>query len=187
MSYHSGASFQGHNVSGGNMVLLQQNRYDRGQLIPEECRIPSIHYGGHSLGEALNGDTRNLANPGGLTWPASCKTPQKLAIALCFVGYTVHTHQVTLLRTCGIPPLREKLAHVIAVEVQHFLNKARDVDQRPLCFHGRPLTLDDLVLLDVVHVSKGTLQPVIAVVNRNRTSHGPMAVQYPSSATGFPR
>ena len=47
---------------------------------------------------------------------------------------------------------------------------------KPYVWHGRVLSLDDLVLVRVEHVSKGSLRPVVAV---DRTRLGATTANHP--------
>ncbi|KAI0745278.1 hypothetical protein C8Q76DRAFT_26508 [Earliella scabrosa] len=142
---------------------LAQYPYSRGQIITGS-RLPAVPFNHFSLRDALQCDFNALTDPNKPAWPDDCHMPQKLAIVFCFQGYGVHTHQVTLCYG-GKPPARSKLAHTVADQLQTFTRNAQ-ADNRPLTFNGRAITLDDLVLVKVEQASKGSLQPVIAVIQR---------------------
>ncbi|KAI0731081.1 hypothetical protein C8Q76DRAFT_349001 [Earliella scabrosa] len=170
--FSSGPEHDGHNLH-----VIPQVPYERGHRLPESSRLPTMEFYGYSLRDAIMGDTRSLVNRGEPAWPAGYKMPQKLAIAVHFEDYPLQRRQVTLTTREGNlllrrrkPPVREKLAQAIAAQVADFLNKARDEYQKPLHWNGRILAMEDLVLVRVEHVSKGALQPVLAVRERTATA-----------------
>ncbi|KAI0694999.1 hypothetical protein C8T65DRAFT_744209 [Cerioporus squamosus] len=149
---------------------LYQTIYDRG-LTSEAFRLPEMLFQGIGLGAALRNDFHGLADSNRGAWPAnsSFEVPQKLAIVFCFPGYAKYSRQVNVLRcvrTRPLPQTRSKLAHIIAEEMQTFLTLAHS-SGKPLVHSGRQLGLDDLVLLDIQHISRGSLQPTIGVVVPN--------------------
>ncbi|KAI0745309.1 hypothetical protein C8Q76DRAFT_789709 [Earliella scabrosa] len=140
---------------------LDQRRYQRGHILLEECRLPTSHFHGFSLRDAFTGNARSLRDHGRLAWPESFQTSQKYGIVFWFEDRDVYNKQVTLRTAGNKPPRLERLAQAVAVELQKLMN------ERPLYWEGRLLSLDDLVLMRVEHVSKGSLQPVIAVRRRS--------------------
>ncbi|TFK89319.1 hypothetical protein K466DRAFT_597906 [Polyporus arcularius HHB13444] len=148
---------------------LRQSLYDRG-LTSEAFRLPEMLFHGFGLGDALRNDFHRLADHDRGAWPANptFEVPQKLAIVFCFPGYKKHSRQVNVLRHVRggtLPQTRSKLAHIIAEEMHTFLTRSRQSGQ-PLVHGNRELDVDDLVLLDIQHISKGSLQPTIGVVVR---------------------
>ncbi|KAI0745305.1 hypothetical protein C8Q76DRAFT_27218 [Earliella scabrosa] len=136
---------------------LRQNPYDRGQLIPAGRQLPTVEFHNFPLGDALVGNTCSLVGRGTFAWPENFCTAQKMAIAFCLPDREPHNHQCTLRSAKGGPPRMERLAQAIARELQDILIN------KPYVWYGRVLSLDDLVLVRVEHVSKGSLQPVVAV------------------------
>ncbi|KAI0743977.1 hypothetical protein C8Q80DRAFT_872349 [Daedaleopsis nitida] len=144
---------------------LPQNLYTQGQMITDELnRLPTMYFGNISLAEALGGDTPSLEGRHEPAWSEHFKVAQKLAIVFCFAGYPLYTRQVHLARRCADsrrpqPPGRAQLAHAVAKEMDRFLTNAR-MNGRPLQVGGREVRLNDLTLVEVKHVSKGSLQPI---------------------------
>ncbi|TFK89293.1 hypothetical protein K466DRAFT_32468 [Polyporus arcularius HHB13444] len=151
-----------------HIEVLEQTIYDRG--LSSDYRLPDIAFQAFKLRDALNDDFRSLAESESAAWPESFQIPQKLAIVLCFRGYDKHSRQVNVLRHVQartLPPTRSKLAHIVATVMDKFLAGTRDPSKHPmgpLSHRGRQLTVDDLVLIDVQHASKGSLQPTIGVI-----------------------
>ncbi|KAI0705037.1 hypothetical protein C8T65DRAFT_242673 [Cerioporus squamosus] len=170
-THASHSSAQASDVYSGHRIeVLEQTVYARG--LTSDYHLPDIACQRIRLRDALNNDFRSLAAPECVAWPESFQTPQKLAIVLCFSGYGTHSRQVNVLRHIQahtLPPTRSKLAHSVASVIDKFLAETRDPSKYPigpLSHGGRELTLDDLVLIDVQHASKGSLQPSIGVIVR---------------------
>ncbi|KAI0745306.1 hypothetical protein C8Q76DRAFT_789707 [Earliella scabrosa] len=144
---------------------VPQNRYVRGQPIPTDRHLPTIYFNNFPLGDAYADTVCALADHAKLAWPKHVKVPQKMAIVFSFPESDVHSHQYTLSGAGGRPPPLKRLTQVIAIELQKILTKAPYIKWR-----GRVLSLNDLVLVKVEHVSKGSLQPVIAVIDRAATA-----------------
>ncbi|RDX54939.1 hypothetical protein OH76DRAFT_851296 [Lentinus brumalis] len=148
---------------------LRQSLYDRG-LTSEAFRLPEMLFHGFGLGDALRNDFCRLADHDRGAWPANptFEVPQKLAVVFCFPGYKKHSRQVNVLRHVRggtLPQTRSKLAHIIAEEMHTFLTLSRQ-SGKPLVHGDRELDVDDLVLFDIQHISKGSLQPTIGVIVR---------------------
>ncbi|KAI0779664.1 hypothetical protein C8Q74DRAFT_707314 [Fomes fomentarius] len=142
---------------------LEQLPYVRGQSLMPDSHLPTVNFGSLSLRTALEGHAQGtLVNHDGPAWPEPCRTPQKLAIVFCFPNLPTHTRQYTVHRQGGVPLPRERLAQIVAQQMDTILTAARN-SGHPLLWNGQMLMLDDLVLQEVVHATKGSLQPVIAV------------------------
>ncbi|KAH9892762.1 hypothetical protein C8Q73DRAFT_782189 [Cubamyces lactineus] len=124
------------------------------------------------LSDALNQDMTGLINHDARAFSPAMRLPQKMSIVFQFCGYdSRYSRQVHILRAHSTPPTRGQLAIVVAREVHRFLNRGTYMAQtgaaqagKPLQFGGRYIIgLEDLVLVDVQHVSKSTLQPTIAI------------------------
>ncbi|RPD53176.1 hypothetical protein L227DRAFT_568097 [Lentinus tigrinus ALCF2SS1-6] len=146
---------------------LHQTPYDRG-LTSEVCLLPEMLFGGINLGEALRHNFSGLEDQDRGAWPASgnFNVPQKLAVVFCFSGYDKYSRQVNVLRRVrsrAHPKTRSELAEIIAAEMNTFLRLACEAG-KPLSHCGRELGLDDLVLVNIQHKTRGSLQPTIGVV-----------------------
>ncbi|KAI0335032.1 hypothetical protein GY45DRAFT_976457 [Cubamyces sp. BRFM 1775] len=141
-------------------------------IIPQSGYKPRQHTGslhapihfGIPLKEAFNQDTTGLIGHDTNAFSATMRLPQKMSIVLQFCEYdSRYSRQVNILRARSTPPTRGQLAAILAREVHRFLTGAAQAG-KPLQFGGRYIVgLEDLVLVDVQHVSKSTLQPTIAI------------------------
>ncbi|KAI0743976.1 hypothetical protein C8Q80DRAFT_1122305 [Daedaleopsis nitida] len=147
------------------LTILRQSKYTRGQPFDnEEQRIPTISFGALNMHEALEDDCASLEDRMRPAWAKELRTATKLSIVFSFDGHpTPYTHQVHILRAGGEPPERARLAGVVARELQRFM--AENPDQ-PLRAHGRSVGFEELLLVEVEHVSKGSLQPTIGVASK---------------------
>ncbi|PIL27733.1 hypothetical protein GSI_10886 [Ganoderma sinense ZZ0214-1] len=131
------------------------------------CRISSFYHG-FSLSNAYKREYRDLSDADFPAWPASIPVAAKLAIVFCFPGSPRYHRQVHIRRTDSGVLTRGKLATIVAREVQRFLGQVRRAgNQDPLGRCGVHLALENFVLVDVQHVSKGSLQPTIGIIAKS--------------------
>ncbi|EIW62775.1 uncharacterized protein TRAVEDRAFT_17340 [Trametes versicolor FP-101664 SS1] len=114
---------------------------------------------------ALLGETNDVVDRDAAAFRAGVCLPQKMSIILMFPGHARYSHQVNILRARQTAPTRAQLAVIIAREVLRFLTTARE-GGAPLQFGGSAVELQDLVLMEVHHVSKSSLQPVIGLAHQ---------------------
>ncbi|EJF64376.1 hypothetical protein DICSQDRAFT_167533 [Dichomitus squalens LYAD-421 SS1] len=74
-----------------------------------------------------------------------------------------YDHQMTVPRPHRPCPSRSALASLIAREFQRFLDREKN-EGRVLRYLGKEVTLQNLALLEVKHVSRASVQPVICLV-----------------------
>ncbi|KAI1794056.1 hypothetical protein LXA43DRAFT_155001 [Ganoderma leucocontextum] len=143
----------------GEMMILIQERYESGLSLNYLRAVPPIYYDdGFNLQSAFVGDFSNLPDGDQPAWTSDIRLPPKLAIVFWFPRYPIYKHQVTVLRAHNQPPTRGKLARIVAREMKRFLDKARIEYRLPLCCDGQELSLSDLFLIDIEHISRGSLQ-----------------------------
>ncbi|KAI0738009.1 hypothetical protein C8Q80DRAFT_1209730 [Daedaleopsis nitida] len=125
---------------------------------------PPVQYGICNLHDVLfsvDGPT-NVTDYGHPAFPPTVRLCQKLSVRIAVTGHEPYCRQVTVLRTRGERPTRVHLAVIVAREVQRFLDREKR-NQRPLTFCHQELKLDHLFLLEIRHVSRGSIQPVLGV------------------------
>ncbi|TBU44646.1 hypothetical protein BD309DRAFT_777760 [Dichomitus squalens] len=91
---------------------------------------------------------------------------QKVSIRFGFPKYGVCGYQEkqhNIRSANGVGFSRGKVAALVAREVRLLLDKMQS-HNCPLSFEGKPVAFEDLVLVDVRHVSPGSIQPTIAVL-----------------------
>ncbi|KAL1945942.1 hypothetical protein VTO73DRAFT_1944 [Trametes versicolor] len=95
-----------------------------------------------------------------------------MAIVYLFPGCPKYSRQVHVFRsgTHPGPRTRSQLATVIAKEMYRFMNIALKAGRPLQSQEGEMLALGDLVVVDVRHVSQGSLQPTIGLIERPRTA-----------------
>ncbi|TBU33902.1 hypothetical protein BD311DRAFT_748199 [Dichomitus squalens] len=125
--------------------------------------LPIMQFGCFNLQSAIDENYDTLLGAEQLAWEASINLPTKLAVVFCFPGYPLYNRQVTVLTAHRVPPTRGKMARIIAQEMRKFLDKARTEYQRPVCWYGREVSLADLFLGYMQHVSRGSLQAQIGI------------------------
>ncbi|KAM5530140.1 hypothetical protein V8D89_016196 [Ganoderma adspersum] len=91
---------------------------------------------------------------------------QKVSIRLRVAGCPPYSYQASLPRTGRIrsSPTRATLAALVAREIKRFIDHERDNRRTLMHPAGRLLTLDDLCLLVIKHVSCASIQPVIGLL-----------------------
>ncbi|TBU47470.1 hypothetical protein BD309DRAFT_951835 [Dichomitus squalens] len=73
-------------------------------------------------------------------------------------------HQATILRANNARPTMGQLAIVIAREVNRFLEHERMIGNPLKYLSDRELSLADIVLIEIHHVTRGSLQPILGVL-----------------------
>ncbi|EIW62726.1 uncharacterized protein TRAVEDRAFT_43062 [Trametes versicolor FP-101664 SS1] len=147
-----------------SITILPQEQYQTRQVMV--LQYPPIQFDGCSLQRALTDETSDLVGREAAAFGAAASLPQKMSIILMFSGHARYSHQANILRARQTPPTRAQLATIVAREVLRFLTKARELGI-PLQFRGHAvLGLQDLVLMEVRHVSKSSIQPVIGIIHR---------------------
>ncbi|KAJ8483506.1 hypothetical protein ONZ51_g4640 [Trametes cubensis] len=141
-------------------------------IVPQTQYQPRQHTGslhtpiqfGFPLRDALHQDTTRLIHHDADAFSSTMQLPQKMSIVLQFCGHDQrYSRQVNILRAHSTPPTRGRLATIVAREVHRFLTRAAQAG-KPFQFGGQYIAgLEDLILVDVLHVSKSTLQPTIAI------------------------
>ncbi|KAH9858882.1 hypothetical protein C2E23DRAFT_24571 [Lenzites betulinus] len=146
---------------GSPFMILPQEKYKTRLL--SVTLLPPVHFYGFGLRSALDEKTGGLVDGDGAAFEEGVVLPQKMTIMLLFPGCTRYKRQANILRARAKPPTRAQLSAIIAREVLRFLTQARQ-EGTPLRFQGHEICgLEDLVLIDVFHVSKSSLQPVIGM------------------------
>ncbi|TBU56839.1 hypothetical protein BD310DRAFT_822851 [Dichomitus squalens] len=138
-----------------------------------------MQFGCFNLQSAIDENYDTLLGAEQLAWEASINLPTKLAVVFCFPGYPLYNRQVTVLTAHRVPPTRGKMARIIAQEMRKFL--ARTEYQRPVCWYGREVSLADLFLGYMQHVSRGSLQAQIGIRFCQLASWVPECVSFPPS------
>ncbi|KAM5543995.1 hypothetical protein V8D89_002612 [Ganoderma adspersum] len=91
---------------------------------------------------------------------------EKVSIRFGFpcIGLSEYRAKQHNLKRGGSPLTRGQLAKIVAEEVKRVGNALAQID-KPIArrANGRPVALEDLILVDVRRVSDGTLQPTIAL------------------------
>ncbi|KAI0705340.1 hypothetical protein C8Q76DRAFT_750476 [Earliella scabrosa] len=155
---HTNLPFKQHSDYGS---ILAQTSYNNGGS--SEGLSEAVLFDWFKLRSALDSDFRALVNPDRLAFADHVRLAQKLSVRILLLGHPDYTHQVNILRTHGCPPTRAQLAVIIAREVNRFLKFKRD-NHRTLYYLWKELTLDDLVLHEVRHVSRGSIMLVLGVL-----------------------
>ncbi|KAI0767441.1 hypothetical protein C8Q74DRAFT_1370227 [Fomes fomentarius] len=144
--------------------VLSQSTY--GNATSQTPLSQPVLYDGLSLCDLLRANTfTTLQEPNlnGPAFPAEVALPQKMSVRILVEGHDKYDRQVNILCAKARPLTRAKLAVVIAKEVHRLLNRETR-NSRPLQYCDRELTLDDLILYNVRHVSRGSIQPTIGVL-----------------------
>ncbi|KAL1945900.1 hypothetical protein VTO73DRAFT_1902 [Trametes versicolor] len=150
-------------TSSGILITILPQEQHQTRLLSVTLFSP-IEFHGCSLLRALLGETNDVVDRDAAAFRAGVCLPQKMSIILMFPGHARYSHQVNILRARQTAPTRAQLAVIIAREVLRFLTTARE-GGAPLQFGGSAVELQDLVLMEVHHVSKSSLQPVIGTIH----------------------
>ncbi|EIW62819.1 uncharacterized protein TRAVEDRAFT_43140 [Trametes versicolor FP-101664 SS1] len=120
---------------------------------------------GFNLQSAFQEDVQGLVDPNGQAFQVQLK--QKMTVIFLFPGWERYSRQVHVHTANKTSHTRGKLANVIAKEMVQFM-AATSKEGRPLrSQEGKIVELQDLVLVDISHVSQGSLQPTIGVIRRS--------------------
>ncbi|KAI0767431.1 hypothetical protein C8Q74DRAFT_957259 [Fomes fomentarius] len=143
-------------------LILSQTLYTKGAR-SHTTLSPPLLFGGVSLLDALREDLHDLRDPKSAAFPMELPLGQKMSVRILVNGVEKYDRQVTILHAKNRPPTRAELAVVIAKEVQRFLDREKQ-NCRPLKYCARDLTMNDLTLQKILHVSRSSIQPVIGVM-----------------------
>ncbi|KAI1796784.1 hypothetical protein LXA43DRAFT_575462 [Ganoderma leucocontextum] len=144
--------------------LLEQSPY-QGGIVAVAQLAPPLVFGGLRLGSTLRDDMRGLPDHERPAFPDFVKLSQKMSVRIHVRDRLPFEHQATLLRRNNVGPTMGRLAMIIAREVNRFMDRERAI-RNPLTHLGRELNVDDLVLVEVRHVSRGSIQPVLGVLRQ---------------------
>ncbi|KAL1945950.1 hypothetical protein VTO73DRAFT_1952 [Trametes versicolor] len=150
-------------ASGDQYTILPQTLYEGGL---RAARLhPVIQFYGFNLQSAFQEDVQGLVDPNGQAFQVQLK--QKMTVIFLFPGWERYSRQVHVHTANKTSHTRGKLANVIAKEMVQFM-AATSKEGRPLrSQEGKIVELQDLVLVDICHVSQGSLQPTIGVIRRS--------------------
>ncbi|PIL24859.1 hypothetical protein GSI_12746 [Ganoderma sinense ZZ0214-1] len=145
--------------------IVAQTNYDCGQPFPTTTLSEPCAYEGFSLSNAIANSFCTLSNAREVAFPG-VTFGQKISVRLRLVDCPQYDHQGTVAGRVGkarSSPTRAVLANLVAREIKRFIDHQR-ASEHPLTHLGRAITLDDLYLMTVKHVSPASIQPVIALV-----------------------
>ncbi|KAI0741327.1 hypothetical protein C8Q80DRAFT_1123275 [Daedaleopsis nitida] len=149
-----------HGLLSGQYVIPQELYVDG--IKPRGPLASLISFNALPVRDAAEGKLDGLYDPAGAAFPADVYYGQKLSVRLLLHGFGEegsHHRQVNVRKASGTTLTRAELAKRIAKEVKRFMegNGFRALGKMGI-------ELGKVVLLDVLHVSQGSLKPVIGVL-----------------------
>ncbi|KAI0744504.1 hypothetical protein C8Q76DRAFT_789029 [Earliella scabrosa] len=124
---------------------------------------PAVAYNQHcSLTKALEGDFSEIPDHGSVAFD-DVTMAQKMSYRFQFVGYKPYSRQVTVLcvgKGAQLQPTKGSLATLAAREIKRFIEECENRKDAK----AFPYEFDQLVLLEIRLVSRGSLQPCIGVI-----------------------
>ncbi|KAI1796792.1 hypothetical protein LXA43DRAFT_575930 [Ganoderma leucocontextum] len=147
-----------------DLFIITQTNYDCGQPFPTTAVSQPCAYSQFRLLSANAKDFDALSSPNEVAFP-NVTFGQKISFRLRVVGRPPYDRQVNIPRAgrSKSSPARATLATLMAKEIKQFVDHERE-NRRPLMHLGRAITLDDLCLVEIRHVSRASIQPVIGLV-----------------------